>query len=77
VGHASRSSCLLRVETSRAMISQFGLKTGKGAVWMVHVTSSRRSRQDEPENGRVDATGCIKLFYPKFAVFIVLGPRAI
>jgi hypothetical protein len=30
VGHASRSSCLLRREVSLARISQFGLKTGGG-----------------------------------------------
>jgi hypothetical protein len=40
---------------------------------MVHVTSSRRSCGDEAEDGWVNATGCIRLFYPKFIVFIVLG----
>jgi hypothetical protein len=32
VGHASRSSDLLRVEASLAKVSQFGLKTGGGAT---------------------------------------------
>jgi hypothetical protein len=32
VGHASRSSVLLRVEASRARVSQSNLKTGGGAT---------------------------------------------
>jgi hypothetical protein len=32
VGHASRSSSLLGVEASLARVSQFGLKTGGGAM---------------------------------------------
>jgi hypothetical protein len=32
VGHTSRSSGLLRVETSLARVSQSGLKTGGGAT---------------------------------------------
>jgi hypothetical protein len=32
VGHASRSSGLLRVEASRIMVSQSGLKTGGGMM---------------------------------------------
>jgi hypothetical protein len=42
---------------------------------MVHVASSRRSHRDEAEDGRVDATGCIRLFYPNFTVFVVLGHK--
>jgi hypothetical protein len=30
---------------------------------------------DEAEDGRVDAMGCIRLFYPNFTVFIVLGHK--
>jgi hypothetical protein len=44
---------------------------------MVHVTSSRMSHEDEVEDGRVDATGCIAVFYPYFVIFIVLRPRGI
>jgi hypothetical protein len=44
---------------------------------VVHVPSSRRSREDEVEDGRVDTIGCIRLFYSNFIVFIVLGPRGI
>jgi hypothetical protein len=32
VGHASRSSGLLRIESSRARVFQSGLKTGRGAT---------------------------------------------
>jgi hypothetical protein len=40
---------------------------------MVHVTSSWRLRGDKAEDGWVDATGCIGLFYPNFIIFVVLG----
>jgi hypothetical protein len=40
---------------------------------MMHVESSRRSRGDEVEDGRVDAMSYIRLFYLNFAVFFVLG----
>jgi hypothetical protein len=42
---------------------------------MVHMASSQRSCEDEVEDGRVDATCCIRLFYPNFAIFIVLGHK--
>jgi hypothetical protein len=41
------------------------------------VTSLRRSRGDEAEDGRIDAMGCIRLFYSNFVVLAVLGPRGI
>jgi hypothetical protein len=44
---------------------------------MVHVASSWRSRGVEAEDGWVDATDCIGLFYVNFAIFIVLGPKGI
>jgi hypothetical protein len=53
------------------------LKTGGGTARMVHVASLWRSREDEVKDGRVDVMGCIRLFYPNIAVFIVLGPRGI
>jgi hypothetical protein len=40
---------------------------------MVHVASSQRSCEDEAEDGRVDVTSYIKLFYPNFAIFFVLS----
>jgi hypothetical protein len=73
VEHVSRSSSLLYLKASQARVSQSSLKTGRGATWMVHVTSSRRSRGDKAEDERVDAMGCIRLFYPNFAIFFVLG----
>jgi hypothetical protein len=42
---------------------------------VVHVALSRRSRGVEAKDGRVDAMGCVRPFYPKIAVFSVLGPR--
>jgi hypothetical protein len=44
---------------------------------VVHVASSWRSCKDEVKDERVDATGCIGLFYPYFTVFVVLGPGGI
>jgi hypothetical protein len=73
VGHASRSDGLLCLEASRARVSQSSLNTGGGAVRMVHVASSWRSRGDKAEDGRVNTMGCIRFFYPNFTVFIVLG----
>jgi hypothetical protein len=39
------------------------------------VASSQRSRGDEAEDGHVEATGCIVLFYPNYAIFVVLGHK--
>jgi hypothetical protein len=77
VGHMLRSSDLLRLEVNQARVSQSGLKTGGGMASMVHVLSSRRFRGVEAEDKWVDTTGCIKLFYPNFVVFIILGPKGI
>jgi hypothetical protein len=44
-------------------------------AWMVHMASSQRSRGDEVEDRWVDAMGCIGLFYPNFAIFVVLGHK--
>jgi hypothetical protein len=73
VGHMSRSSSLLHLKASQARIFQSSLKTGGGVARMVHAASSRRSCGDKAEDGRVDATGHIRLFYPNFAIFFVLG----
>jgi hypothetical protein len=42
---------------------------------MVLVASSRRSHGDKAEDRRVNAMGCIGLFYPNFAIFVVLGHK--
>jgi hypothetical protein len=44
---------------------------------VVHVASSQRTHEDEVKDEWVDATDCIRPFYPYFAVFIVLDPRGI
>jgi hypothetical protein len=64
VGHVSRCSGLLRIEESRARVSQSGLKTGRGAT----MGGAR---------GTIDATGCVGPCYPCLAIFYVLGPRCI
>jgi hypothetical protein len=64
VGHASRSSGLLRVEASQARISQSGLKTGGGVTRMVYVTSSWGLRRDQVEDGRIDAMSYVGAYYP-------------
>jgi hypothetical protein len=77
VGHALRFRGLLRVEASQARIYQSGLKTGGGAARMVHVTLLLRLHRVEAEDGRVDATGYVRPFYPNFVIFYVLCPRGI
>jgi hypothetical protein len=72
-GHQSRSSGLLRVKASQVRVFQSDIKTR----WVVHVAPSQRLRQSQVEGGRIDATGCIGLFYPTFVVFNVLGTRDI
>jgi hypothetical protein len=42
---------------------------------MVHMASFWRLYGDEVKDGRVDAMGYIRLFYPNFVVFIVLGNK--
>jgi hypothetical protein len=44
---------------------------------VVHVAPSRRLRQRQVEDGRVDATDCVRPCYPTFVIFNVLGPRGI
>jgi hypothetical protein len=71
VGHALRSSGLLRVEASLAS------RLSETRRRVVHVAASQRLRQSQVENGRVDATGYIGYCYSCFTVFISLGPRGI
>jgi hypothetical protein len=44
---------------------------------VVHVAPSRRLCRSQVEDGRVDAMGCIRPFYPNFADFNVLGSMGI
>jgi hypothetical protein len=68
---------LLHVEVSWARVSQSGLKAIRGAAQVVHVAPSRRSREDQTENGRVNATDCVGPCYPYFAIVIVSDFRGI
>jgi hypothetical protein len=77
MGHVSRLSGLLRLEGNRARVFQFASKLVEARRWVVHVATSRRSHEDEAEDGRVDVMGCIRFFYLNFVIFIVLGPRGI
>jgi hypothetical protein len=61
VAHASRSIGLPHLEASWARFFQFGLKTGGGAMWMVHVASSQKACGVEAEDERVNAMGYIRL----------------
>jgi hypothetical protein len=76
-GHASRSSGLFHVEASLARVPQSGPKNGGGATAGGARDTSRRLRQRQVEDGRVDATGCAGPCYPNFVIFNVLGPRGI
>jgi hypothetical protein len=58
-GHALRFNGLLRVEASRARVSQFASKVVKTRWWVVYVAPSQRSREDQAEDGLFDATGCV------------------
>jgi hypothetical protein len=81
MGHASRSSGLLHLEASWARVSQFKLKTGGGAMQMVHVASSRRSSGSEAEDGRFNGVGCgamkVGPKYPPLAVISFSAHRGI
>jgi hypothetical protein len=42
---------------------------------MVLMASSRSLHRDEAKDKWVNPMGCIKLFYPNFVVFVVLGHK--
>jgi hypothetical protein len=44
---------------------------------MVHVVSLPRLRGVEAKDGEINATGCIRFFYPIFVIFIVLASNDI
>jgi hypothetical protein len=72
-GHALRSSSLLGIEASLAKVSQSGLTTGGGATTGGARGTIARLRRRQAEAGRVDAMGYVGLYYPCFAVFLLLG----
>jgi hypothetical protein len=65
------------VKASWVRIFQSDLKTSGGTAWMVHVALSQRLRQDQVEDGRVDATCCVGSYYSCFVIFYVLCLRGI
>jgi hypothetical protein len=74
-GHMSRSNGLLLLQASRARIFQFASKLAEERRRVLDMTSLRRPREDEVEDGQVHVMGCIKLFYLNFIAFVVQGPR--
>jgi hypothetical protein len=46
-------------------------------MWMVYVASTWMSHGVEAEDGRVNTTDCIGLFYLNFVIFVVLDLRGI
>jgi hypothetical protein len=77
MGYVSRSSGLLCLEASQTRVFQFASKLAEARRRVVHVASSRRSRGDEAEDGRVNVMGCIRLLYPNFVILSILDPRGI
>jgi hypothetical protein len=55
MGHAPRSTDLLRLEASWARVFQSSLKTGRGTARMVHMALSWRSRGYDAKDRQVDA----------------------
>jgi hypothetical protein len=49
------------------------LRLVEARLQVVHVPSSWQLRQEDAEDGRVDATGCVGPFFPKIIVFSILG----
>jgi hypothetical protein len=80
-GHALRSSGLLRLEASRARVFQYGLKTGGGAMRVVHVTLLRMLRRSDAKDGWFDGVGCgaaqVGPNYPYFIIVFFLAHRGI
>jgi hypothetical protein len=66
-GHVSRSSGLLRVEASRGRVSQFTSKLAEAQRRVVHVTLSRKLRQSQVEDGRIDTTDDVGPCYHCFS----------
>jgi hypothetical protein len=63
-GHTLKSSGLLHVEASQIRVLLSYIKTGGGETRMMHMISSQMLRQDQVDDGRVDAIGCVGPCYP-------------
>jgi hypothetical protein len=77
VGHASRYRGLVHVEASQSRVFSLALRMAEAQRWVVHMALLPRPREDQVEDGWVNAMGCIRRFYPNFSVFYVLGTRGI
>jgi hypothetical protein len=55
----------------------FALKLVEARRRVLHVAPSWMLDEDQVEDGRVDATSCVRPFYSNFVVFYVLGSRGI
>jgi hypothetical protein len=75
VGHVWRSSDLFHVKASQGRVFEFASRLLEVRRWVVHVAPTQRSREDQVEDGWVDATGYVRPFYPNFVVFPVLDLR--
>jgi hypothetical protein len=73
VGHTSISNSLLRVKASWVRVFKFSLKLVETQRRVVHVAPTRRSREEQVEDGQVDTTDFIRPFYLKIDVFFILG----
>jgi hypothetical protein len=80
VGYVSRSSGLLRLVASQDRVFQFDLKTSGGKARVVHMVSSRKLRQSETKDGRLDSVGCratqVGPNYPYFVVVFFFSHKA-
>jgi hypothetical protein len=77
VGHMSRSSALLHVESSLARVFQSILKTSGDAMVSGARGTIAEVASESVEDGCVDVMGCIEPCYLYFVVFILLGHRCI
>jgi hypothetical protein len=77
VRHTSRSSGLLRVETSRLGFPRLALRLAEASRQVVHVAPSQRLRRSQLEDGWVDVMGYVGPCYPWFTIFILLSHKSI
>jgi hypothetical protein len=71
MGHELRSNGLLNVEVSQDRVSSLASRLAEVQWRMVRMAPSRRLRRSQVEDGRVDKSACIRLFYHIFTIFNV------
>jgi hypothetical protein len=81
VGHASRSSGLLRLDRVRLGFPSFASKLVKERWQVVHLALSWRSSGSEAKDGRFDGIGCdaveVRPNYPSLDVIFLLAHKGI